>query len=274
MGLASLPIGSSNERLTPDLTIVVPTYNERHNLDTLLGELFVACAQHRILCEVIIVDDDSSDGTGAHADTWTAKAPVRVIHRSGKLGLGSAVMEGFAAATSDIVGVIDADLSHPPHLVGTLYATMMNNDLEMVVASRYAAGGGTGEWAIGRKALSRLGCALTRGLTPVRDAMSGYFLIRRRCLTGLTTSSRGFKIGLELLVRTAPRRVAEVGYVFVERAEGESKMTMSEGLIFLRQLVSLYTESRSRSLARPFYLAVTPPLSLPYGAPAPETPRA
>jgi dolichol-phosphate mannosyltransferase len=243
-------------RLRPDLTMVLPTYNEREGLDRLVEEIFAACSRHQLNAEVIVVDDNSPDGTGACADAWARRRPVRVIHRAGKLGLGSAVLEGFAAAASDVVGVMDADLSHPPSLIPALFSTLKATDLDMVVASRYVAGGGTRVWSRGRAVLSRAGCWVARPLTPVHDAMSGYFLIRRDRAIALRTEARGFKIGLELLVRTHLRRVAEVGYVFVGRTAGRSKMTIREGLRFLRQLFALYRHEWST--ARPTRVVVVP----------------
>jgi dolichol-phosphate mannosyltransferase len=244
-------------RKRPDLTIVVPTYNERDQIDILCERFFRACELHQLVVEMIIVDDNSPDGTGARADEWARRSPVRVIHRSGKLGLGSAVIEGFAAAESDIVGVMDADLSHPPELIPTLLAAVNARSLDMVVASRYIRGGGTRSWSVLRLVLSRVACWMTRPLTPVRDAMSGFFLIRRDRLSSVCAPLRGFKIGLELLVRAKPRRVAEVGYVFVGRIAGKSKMSFAEGLRFLRQLAALYTASSSTSTARPSHLIVS-----------------
>jgi len=238
----------------PDLTIVVPTYNERDRLGSLVEQIFATCAIHQLKAEVIVVDDNSPDGTGACADDWARRARLRVIHRSGKLGLGSAVLEGIAAAESDVVGVMDADLSHPPALIPTLYRTLRATHLDMVVASRYVTGGGTAFWSVGRAMLSRAGCWLSRPLTPVRDAMSGFFLIRRDRAIDLRTSTRGFKIGLELLVRGGLRRVAEVGYVFVGRTAGRSKMTVVEGVRFLRQLASLY--GQQWPIARPAHFVV------------------
>src|SRR5438552_19014414 len=98
----------------PDLTIVIPTYNERERLDTLLERIFAACESDGLTVDVVIVDDNSADGTGLVADEWAKRRPVRVIHRAGKLGLGSAVLEGFAIADAAVVGVMDGDLSHPP----------------------------------------------------------------------------------------------------------------------------------------------------------------
>lgn len=243
-------------RTRPDLTIVVPTYNERDRLDPLLEQVFQAADAHRIGMQVIVVDDNSSDGTGARAEEWSRRRRVRVVHRAGKLGLGSAVLDGFALADSDIVGVMDADLSHPPDLIPSLYSTITRGDLDMVVASRYIRNAGTRGWPLGRLVLSRLACWMARPLTPVRDATSGFFLLRRERLRGFRTSVRGFKIGLELLVRARPKRVAEVGYVFVGRTTGESKMNVGECVGFLRQLVSLYVAAVSPSAARPGHLIV------------------
>jgi dolichol-phosphate mannosyltransferase len=232
-------------------TIVIPTYNERDRLGVLLERVFGACDRERLAVEVVIVDDNSADGTGLVADEWARSRRVRVIHRAGKLGLGSAVLEGFAIAQTEIVGVMDGDLSHPPELLPQLFRTMQEGNFDLTVASRYVSGGGTSNFPIGRWLLSRAGCWLARPLTPVRDAMSGFFLIRRTHLDGFRTSVQGFKIGLELFVRSHPRRLAEVGYVFVGRTVGESKMSVAEGTGFLRQLISLYRDAFAAPVRRP-----------------------
>jgi len=230
------PASSTNG--PPDLTIIVPTYNESERLETLVAEIFAAC-EGRLQVEVIVVDDNSPDGTGVRADHLAATRRVKVIHRSGKLGLGSAVIEGFALATSDVVGAIDADLSHPPRLIPQLYAALVERQLDMVVASRYVPGGGSDGFAFYRRLMSRAACWLSQPLTPVRDAMSGFFLIRRDRLDGLRPSGRGFKIALELLVRARLRSVGEMPYTFAGRTAGQSKMSMAEALIFFRQVLAL-----------------------------------
>ncbi|HEY7288023.1 MAG TPA: polyprenol monophosphomannose synthase [Vicinamibacterales bacterium] len=234
-----------------DLAVVIPTFNERDRLDALLEGVFSALDKHRINAQVIVVDDNSADGTGERAEQWAAGGRVRVVHRKAKLGLGSAVMEGFAVADSDVVGVMDADLSHPPDLLPLLYATLVGSELDVVVASRYIPGAGTRQWPVGRRVLSRIACWLARPVTPVRDATSGFFLVRRRCLRNFRTAVTGFKIGLEVLVRARPRRVAEVGYVFVGRSSGESKLTIREGVGYLGQLVALYLAVMSQAGERP-----------------------
>ena len=152
------------------------------------------------------------------------------MHRAGKLGLGTAVIEGFAAATAPIVGVIDADMSHPPALLPRMLAAMQAASADVIVGSRYIPGGGTRNWETSRLLMSRAACLMARGLTPVRDATSGFFLIRRDLAQGVRISAGGFKICLELLVRGRPGSVLEVPYVFEGRTAGESKMNLKEAL--------------------------------------------
>ena len=241
----------------PDVTIVVPTYNERDRLETLVTQVFDACEPH-LRVEVIIVDDNSPDGTGALADLLAEGRRVRVIHRAGKLGLGSAVSEGFAAADADVVGAIDADLSHPPQRIPKLFAALMTHDLDMVVASRYIAGGDSEGFAWYRRVMSTVACWLSRPVTPVRDAMSGFFLVRKSCMEDALSSARGFKIGLELLGRARLLRVGEMPYRFAGRKAGKSKMSTGEVVTFLRQLAGLlaYRRRTPREPAAYFELAV------------------
>jgi dolichol-phosphate mannosyltransferase len=238
-------------------TIVIPTYNERERLGVLLQRVFDACDREGLAVEVVVVDDNSADGTGALADEWARRRRVRVIHRAGKMGLGSAVLDGFAIAQTDVVGVMDGDLSHPPELLPRLFRTIEDGDFDLAVGSRYVRGGGTSNFPIGRWLLSRAGCWLARPLTPVRDAMSGFFLIRRRHLDGFHTSVKGFKIGLELFVRSQPTRLAEVGYMFVGRTIGDSKMSVAEGAGFLHQLVNLYRDAFAAPVRRPACVTVS-----------------
>ena len=224
-------------------TIVIPTYNERDRLGVLLERMFGACDREGLAIEVVVVDDNSADGTGALADEWARQPPGARDSSRRQAGLGSAVLEGFAIAQTDVVGVMDGDLSHPPELLPRLFRTIEDGDFDLASAAVTCAAAAPSNFPIGRWLLSRAGCWLARPLTPVRDAMSGFFLIRRTHLDGFQTSVKGFKIGLELFVRSQPRRLAEVGYVFVGRSAGESKMSVAEGTGFLQQLVSLYRDA-------------------------------
>jgi dolichol-phosphate mannosyltransferase len=223
-----------------DLTMVVPTYNERDRLGELASTLFDACGQHGVELELVIVDDNSPDGTGAIADELARTRRMQVIHRAGKLGLGTAVVAGFGVASSEIVGVMDADFSHPPALVPRMLAVLRATSADVLVASRYVPGGSTPDWPLMRRIMSRSACLAARGLSPIRDAASGFFLIRRAIAQGAQIKAGGFKICLELLVRAWPTRIVEIPYRFDDRELGESKMSKKEAAGYLFQLKDLY----------------------------------
>ena len=131
---------------------------------------------------------------------------------------------------ADVVGVMDADFSHPPALVPTAcFATFKATGADVVVASRYVPGGSTPNWPLRRRLLSRVACMLARPLSPIRDAASGFFLIRREIARGVRIKAGGFKICLELLVRAWPHRLVELPYQFDDRELGESKMSLEGG---------------------------------------------
>jgi len=236
---------------TAALSIVVPTYNERDRLPDLVEAIFRAYRDENVDGELVIVDDNSPDGTGAVADDLARQFRVQVIHRSGKLGLGTAVIAGFERATAPVVGVIDADLSHPPAALPRMLAVMRQASADIVIGSRYVPGGGTHNWPAARLIMSRIACMMARPLTPVRDATSGFFLIRRDLARGVRISAGGFKICLELLVRGQPATVVEIPYVFEGRTAGESKMNLKEALGYLTQLRDLRAYQRAHKVPRP-----------------------
>jgi dolichol-phosphate mannosyltransferase len=241
----------------PSLSLVAPTYNERDRLGELVRAVFDAYAAAHVRGELVIVDDDSPDGTGQLADELAARYPIRVLHRAGKLGLGTAVIDGFNTATAPVVGVIDADLSHPPDIIPRMFAVMQRYSADVVIGSRYIPGGGTRNWELSRLAMSKFACLLARGLTPVRDATSGLFLIRRELARSVKISAGGFKICLELLIRSEPARVIEVPYVFVGRTAGESKMNTKEATGYLKQLRDLRRFRREHGGRSPEYRALS-----------------
>jgi dolichol-phosphate mannosyltransferase len=230
----------TSETVPVDLTMVVPTYNERDRLAELVQAVFTACASHGVALEMVIVDDNSPDGTGAVADALAASLRLKVIHRPGKRGLGTAVVDGFGVASGPVVGVMDADFSHPPALVPRLLAALHVTQADVVIASRYVASGSTPNWPFWRRLLSRAACLAARPITPVRDAASGFFLIRREIANRVAIQAGGFKICLELLQRGWPQRLVEIPYRFDDREQGESKMSLREGAGYLVQLRDLY----------------------------------
>ena len=232
---------------------MVPTYNERDRLPELVRAIFDVYTDAGIDGELVIVDDNSPDGTGKLADELALRYPIRVVHRAGKLGLGTAVIDGFNASEAETVGVIDADLSHPPGLVPRMLGAMHDAGADIVIGSRYIRGGGTKNWEMSRVLMSRFACLLARGLTPVKDVTSGFFLIRRDRASGVTISAGGFKICLELLIRSAPNLVIEVPYVFTGRTAGESKMNLKEATGYLKQLRDLRAYKRNHRIPTPEY---------------------
>ena len=227
-----------------DLSLIVPTYNERARLAELVEALFHAASRAGLELELVIVDDNSPDGTGKLADELATARRIRVVHREGKLGLGTAVVAGFAAASAETVGVMDADFSHPPSLVPRMLAVFHETDADVLVASRYIPGGSTPNWPLKRRLLSRLGCLLARGLSPIRDAASGFFIIRGEIASRVRIKAGGFKILLELITRGQPSRLVELPYRFDDRELGESKMSLREAAGYLVQLRDLYLMPR------------------------------
>lgn len=226
------------------LSVIVPTYNERENLPELIKRTLAAFERIDEPAELLIVDDDSPDGTAGAAEQIAATHQeghrVRVLLRTEDRGLANAVVDGFASARGDVLTVMDADLSHPPELLPKLLAAVREQGADMAIASRYVAGGGTEDWPLLRRIISRGACLLARGLTPVRDVTSGYFALRRTALEGTELTPFGYKIGLEILARLKRPRVIEVPFVFRDRRYGTSKLSGSVMAAYLWQLAALY----------------------------------
>jgi dolichol-phosphate mannosyltransferase len=240
------------------VSMVVPTYNERERLQHFVRTLVGVLQGAGLHSEIIIVDDNSPDGTGDVAEGLARELPVRVVHRAGKLGLGSAVMAGFAVAAGDVLGVMDADVSHPPERVPVLVAALAATGADVVIGSRYIPGGGTRNWPLSRRIMSRAACLAARVVTPVHDAASGFFVLRRPVIHGVAIKAAGFKICLELLVRGDVRSVVEVPYVFSARAAGQSKMNHREALGFLVQIGQLFQWARREGKPRPMRRQLSP----------------
>ncbi|MET7595196.1 glycosyltransferase family 2 protein [Streptomyces sp. NPDC005481] len=232
------------------VTIVVPTFNESANVRELLRRI-TESVPARLPCEVVFVDDSTDDTPEVIARAaQDCPFPVTVLHREEPVGgLGGAVVEGLKAAASDWIVVMDGDLQHPPSLVPELVSTGERASAGLVVASRYIKGGSREGLAGGyRVAVSRGATWLTKTLFPrklrgISDPMSGFFAIRRSAVTADVLQPLGYKILLELAVRSRPRQVTEVPFVFQDRYAGESKSTAQEGFRFLRHLAGLRTAS-------------------------------
>ncbi len=198
--------------------------------------------------ELVVVDDGSPDGTADIADGLGRTQPVRVVRRAGKLGLASAVMAGFAAAKGDVLVVMDADLSHPPEVVPSMLDAIAGG-ADLAVGSRYVTGGGTKDWPLRRRIVSRVACLMGQVLVPVRDSTSGFFALRRSVIDGVKLNPIGFKIGFEVMARGRYKKAVEVPYVFRDRELGKSKFGQRE---IVQYVVQLGQVARDKMLGRLF----------------------
>lgn len=213
--------------------IVMPTYNEKENLERIAREVLALDPRLRLL----VVDDNSPDGTGRIADRLAGETPDRVLveHREGKQGLGSAYRHGFRVALdegADCVFEMDADFSHNPAYVPEFLKAIERHDV--VIGSRYVPGGGVKNWGPLRKAISRGGSAYARLLTgmKVRDTTSGFRCYRREVLDSIdfsriSASGYGFQVEMAYVCSAMGLDVHELPIVFVDRAAGDSKMDRS-----------------------------------------------
>ena len=232
---ATVEVASATE-----LTVVVPTLNEVRNIIPLLERL--DCALAGIHWECIFVDDDSRDGTTELLLQISRERPnVRFIHRIGRRGLSSACIEGILACSSPYIAVMDADLQHDETLLPRMFETLKDDHLDLVVGSRYVAGGSMGEFSSKRQAVSRLATTLSKVVTKteVTDPMSGFFVVERQFFNDVVRrmSGVGFKILLDLFSSaTRPVRVKELPYRFRNRTAGESKLDILVSLEYFQLL--------------------------------------
>lgn len=223
------------------VSVVVPTYNERDNLARLADRVFAACPP--ATTELLVIDDDSPDGTAAAAERLAAQTgrPIRVIVRRGERGLATAVIRGLREARGEIVVVMDADLSHPPESIPALLAALADPAVPCAVGSRFVPGGSVDlHWPLHRRLNSLAGRLLARPLTPVRDMMAGFFAVRRAEVDVERLNPVGYKILLELIVKHGWKNVVEVPIRFADRQAGRTKLTTGEQLRYLKHLARLY----------------------------------
>jgi len=226
----------------PDVSIVVPTFREAENLRPLLERIAGAMDGSGRSYEVIIVDDDSQDGSDRIVGELAEQGhPVRIITRVGERGLSSAVVRGFGEAGGDTLLCMDADLSHPPEAIPAMLQCLETQQADFVIGSRYVPGASTDEhWGLFRWLNSKVATLIARPFTPAKDPMAGFFALPRAVFEraeGLNPI--GYKIGLELMVKCRCRRIREVPIHFADRRFGHSKLTLTEQLNYLRHIKRL-----------------------------------
>jgi dolichol-phosphate mannosyltransferase len=261
-GLTAVPCGElvvralaeGSERIA--FSLVVATRNESHNLAELIALLTPAISSMTgDSYEIIVVDDDSPDETWKVAASLAAKdSHVVALRRMEERGLATAIVRGWQAARGELLGVIDADLQHPPEVTARLIAAMQGG-ADLAVASREAEGGGTSDWSMLRLMISRGSRALGKMLLPgvlgmVSDPMTGFFVIRRTAIEDVALSPCGYKILVELLVRSRAKKIVEVGYVFRSRERGESKASFRVFVDYVQHLFRLRAPARALKAER------------------------
>lgn len=223
-------------------SIIVPTFREAANIRPLVERIVASTTAAGIPVEIIVVDDNSRDGTEEAVNELARSHPVRIIVRREERGLATAVLRGFSEAKYDRFLVLDADLQHPPESIPKLLACLDAPNCEFSVGSRYAGSGVIdGNWPLGRRIASKVATMLALPLVSVRDPMSGFFALKRAAWERATKLDPvGYKIALELLVKSGCRHPAEVPIQFGERLAGETKFGAKEVGRYLRHLGRLY----------------------------------
>lgn len=234
--------------------LVIPTLNEAENLPVLLDRVRDAMSHSDLNYEVLVVDDDSQDGTAEIVGKFSEiDSRIRLLVRRGQRGLAGAVIYGWQHTDADLLGVIDADLQHPPELLPSLIAGIRDGH-DIAIASRYANGNGTAGWNAARQAVSRLGTLVSMPLqrrgVRVKDPLSGYFVVRRECIEGLQLQPAGFKILLEILVRGRLKSAIEIPFQFGLRYAGKSKADVKVAFDYFALLSKLSREAFFRPGSR------------------------
>jgi dolichol-phosphate mannosyltransferase len=222
------------------LSIVIPTYNEKDNITPLVERIHSALNGHEH--EIIIVDDNSKDGTIEIAEGLAARYPVKLFVRRQEKGLATAVIHGIKKASGNIIGVMDADLQHPPEVLPAVVKAV-EDGADMVFASRYIKGGGCPNWGLFRKIVSRVAMSIAHVLLPssrrVKDPMSGFFMFLKDNVDVAKLKPIGYKIALEILLVGSFNNVVEVPFIFEERSAGQSKLRPQQQIDYLKHIFSL-----------------------------------
>lgn len=249
-----------------NLSIIIPTYNESENIIDLLSRITKLFSfSSSVTPEIIVVDDDSPDDTGRLVEYYSRHntdfrnphrsqldniaseretCSVRVIHRSHKTGLVSAILEGIKCSLGQFILVMDADFSHSPELIPRMMHELENPDIDIVVASRYTMGGSIVGWPFKRRLISKGAVKIAKYGLPiikdVKDPMSGFFALKRHVIQDITIDSAGYKILLEILVKANNARVKEIPYTFTDRKAGKSKLDRAVILDYIKAIYHLY----------------------------------
>ncbi len=232
------------EHAPEKLALVIPTLREEENIGGLINHVRSVLDPLNLPYEILVVDDDSTDGTGAVVSAIAEEDPrVHLLVRKGQKGLSGAILYGWRHTDAPILGVMDADLQHPPELLPQLLAAI-HSGRDIAIGSRYTPGGGVGGWNPVRKLLSSAAVwatwPLQKAKLRAKDPMSGFFMVHRSCLDRIQFQPDGFKLLLEILVRGRIQSLEEVPFAFGSRYHGASKANFKVGWDYAKLLARLY----------------------------------
>jgi dolichol-phosphate mannosyltransferase len=226
------------------LSVIIPTYNEKDNIAPLVKRIHQALSGHDY--EIVIVDDNSQDSTIEIAKKLMPQYPVKLFVRREERGLATAVIHGIKQASGNIIGVIDADLQHPPEVLPRLLEAV-EGGADMVFASRYVKGGGCPNWGLSRRIVSKVALKMAHIFLPssrrVKDPLSGFFMFRREKVDLDKLKPIGYKIALEIMLVGSFKNIVEVPFVFEERSAGQSKLRPQQQFDYLKHLFSLMSRT-------------------------------
>jgi len=229
------------------VSIIIPTYNESENITQVLDSIGEYLPSN-IQTEVIVVDDNSPDGTGKIVEDYISEASdkagyaIDVMHRKAKSGLSSAILDGIQHSSGETIVVMDSDFSHPPKIIPQLIEEITTSKYDIVIASRYTDGGEVSGWSTKRKLISKGATGIAKAGLGVNesDPMSGFFAFKRKILEGIKFDAIGYKMLLEILVKTKGAKVKEIPYTFTDRTRGSSKLDSSTMFDFVTSVWKLY----------------------------------
>ncbi|AFS83774.1 glycosyltransferase [Candidatus Nitrosopumilus sediminis] len=240
----------SNEKMqksNTQISIIIPTYNESQNIVQILKSIKDNLPKN-LITQAIVIDDNSPDGTGKIVEDYLknfkkmANYTIEIIHRKAKDGLGSAILNGIQKAKGDTIVVMDSDFSHPPQIIPKLIESIKKYQFDIAVASRYISGGKIQGWPLKRKLMSKFATLIAKkGLgIETKDPMSGFFAFKKNIIKELNIDAIGYKILLEILVKTKGVNIKEVPYTFQDRELGSSKLTIKTILDYYKSVWKLY----------------------------------
>jgi len=237
-------------------SIIIPTYNESENIIQVLKSIGEHLPED-IAAEALVVDDNSPDGTGKIVEDYITDAhneigyTIEVMHRKTKSGLSSAILDGIQHSTGEIVVIMDSDFSHPPKIIPQLVEEIKTSKCDIVIASRFVPGGAINGWSTKRKLISKTAKGIAKAGLGVNesDPMSGFFAFKRKILDGIKFDAIGYKMLLEILVKTKGAKVKEIPYTFTDRTRGSSKLDSSTMLDYVKSEWRLYRYGRKAKVS-------------------------